>query len=83
MIVPFSLDLLPPESEAEIVAISNTGAMERRLLDVGFRPGTCVRCLFRAAAGDPTAYEVHGAVIALRRADARRILVVPTEGAEE
>lgn len=49
--------------------------MRRRLLDLGLVHGTEVRCLHRGPAGDPTAYLVRGAVIALRRQDSENILI--------
>ena len=45
-------------------------AMERRLRDLGLVRGTRVTCLFKSPAGDPCAYLIRGALIALRRADA-------------
>ncbi len=44
--------------------------MRRRLLDLGLIPGTLVECVARSPAGDPTAYQIRGAVVALRRSDA-------------
>lgn len=45
----------------------------RRLQDLGFVAGERVRCLFRSPLGDPTAYEICGVTVALRKGDARRI----------
>ena len=42
-----------------------------RLLELGFIPGTIVRAVQISPLGDPVAYEVLDAVIALRRCDAR------------
>ena len=47
--------------------------MGRRLLDIGFTEGTRVQCLYAAPSGEPRAYLVRGAVIALRREDAARV----------
>ena len=46
-----------------------------RLMELGFIPGRTVSALQAAPCGDPVAYGVCGAVIALRRADASRILI--------
>lgn len=62
---------------ARVVGVPGNGAMSRRLLDVGFTPGAAVTCLFQAPCGDPRAYLVRGAVIALRREDARAVQVEP------
>lgn len=46
-----------------------------RLEDLGLTPGLEVRSLHRAPSGSPTAYDIRGAAIALRRRDAEKILV--------
>ena len=51
------------------------GAMRRRLLELGLVAGTRVRCLGRSPLGDPSAYEIRGAVIALRDRDSAGVLV--------
>ena len=51
------------------------GPARRRLLDLGVVPGTVVHARLRSAGGDPTAYEIRGALIALRRAQAAQIRV--------
>ena len=56
-------------------ALRLSGSIRRRLQDLGLVAGTRVTCIQRAAAGDPTAYLIRGAVIALRQADAARIEV--------
>ena len=54
--------------------------MRRRLQDLGFVKGACVRCVGISPLGDPAAYEIGGGVIALRREDSSRILVEWEEG---
>lgn len=51
------------------------GAVLQRILDLGLTEGCPVRCRLRSPAGGPIAYEIRGAVIALRRQDASKILV--------
>ncbi len=46
------------------------GAERRRLLDLGFVPGTEVAVDLVSPTGDPTAYRVRGTVVALRREQA-------------
>ncbi|NNF27327.1 MAG: hypothetical protein HKN73_08925 [Gemmatimonadetes bacterium] len=62
---------------AEVVAIAPTcqGPARRRLLDLGLVPGTQVSARLRSAAGDPVAYEIRGALIALRRGQAEAVQV--------
>lgn len=51
--------------------------MTRRLRELGFLPGTWIACELISPAGDPAAYRVRGALIALRRRDADGVTVVP------
>ena len=65
-----------PLGEAAIIASLTAPEPERsRLLSLGFIPGSPVRSVLESPWGDPVAYEVCGAVIALRRTDARQILI--------
>lgn len=48
----------------------------RRMQDIGLIDGTKVECLRKAACGDPVAYLIRGAVIALRNEDAAKIFVI-------
>lgn len=50
-------------------------SLKIRLGKMGFIKGSVVRCLFRAPMGDPTAYLVKGAAVALRQNDAVNIEV--------
>ena len=47
----------------------------RRMLELGFVPGNAVAAELLSPWGDPVAYRIGGAVIALRRRDARHILI--------
>ena len=50
------------------------GSMRRRLLDIGLIDGTPVQCIGRSPSGDPRAYLIRGAVIALRSEDCADII---------
>jgi DtxR family Mn-dependent transcriptional regulator len=66
------------------LAQSCRGAERQRLLDLGFVRGTEVVAEMTSPTGDPTAYQVRGSVIALRREQARLVLVrIPAAGAED
>jgi DtxR family transcriptional regulator, Mn-dependent transcriptional regulator len=58
--------------EARVVAISPAcqGPQRRRLLDLGVVPGTRIVPELVSTSGDPVAYRIRGAVIALRREQA-------------
>jgi DtxR family transcriptional regulator, Mn-dependent transcriptional regulator len=62
------------------VAPTCQGPQRRRLLDLGVVPGTVIEPELVSASGDPVAYRIRGAVIALRRHQAEWIEV---EGAGE
>ena len=51
------------------------GSMRRRLLDIGLVEGTRVECVGVSPLGDPSAYLIRGAVIAIRAADCRDVLI--------
>jgi DtxR family Mn-dependent transcriptional regulator len=56
------------------------GVERRRLLDLGLVPGTRVLAEFASPAGDPMAYRVRGALIALRNQQAGMIYIEPGGG---
>lgn len=61
--------------DATVVAVTAHGAMRRRLQDIGLVPGTRVKCINRGMFGEPTAYCIRGAVVALRHEDAAGVIV--------
>lgn len=70
-----TLNLINPGQHAKIKELLSTGTMRRRLLDIGLIENTDVECLGRSPAGDPTAYLIRGAVIAIRSEDSKKIKV--------
>lgn len=72
-----ALNCLPEGQSAYVTEIHTEPSMHRRLADLGLIPGTQVTCLYRSPAGDPTAYLIRSAVIALRNHDAAQIRVEP------
>ena len=69
------LNELQPGGRATVKALYCDGAMSRRLRELGLIAGTPVTCLGRSPLGDPAAYAIRGAVIALRDAEGRKIEV--------
>ena len=53
------------------------GQQRRRLMDLGIVPGTDIVAEIKGAFGDPTAYRIKGASIALRKKLAERIYLIP------
>lgn len=55
--------------------INSTGNIRRRLLDMGLIEGTKLENVLISPAGDPMAFLIRGAVIALRNEDSKMIVV--------
>lgn len=64
-----------PGQRASVLTLFSTGGMRRRLLDIGLIQNTAVECVGTSPSGDPAAYLIRGAVIAIRSEDSRDILV--------
>ena len=58
------------------------GFTRRRLLDLGLTPGTDIKAQYAGFLGDPVAFKVRGSLIALRRDQARHVLI-RTNGGQE
>jgi DtxR family Mn-dependent transcriptional regulator len=74
---------LRPGGVATVLGISPKcqGVQRRRLLDLGVVPGTPITAELHSAAGDPVAYLIRGALIALRKDQASWIQVELAEAA--
>lgn len=70
-----AMNILRPGERGMVRRIALDGEMRRRLQDIGLICGTPVECIGRSPLGDPSAYRIRGAVIALRASDARRIVL--------
>ena len=70
-----SLDELEAGKSAVVVGISNAGPERRRMMDLGILPGAVITAEMRSPLGDPTAYRIRGALLALRRDQARHIQI--------
>jgi len=72
-----TLNHLPIGQRAEVMGISNKcrGAERRRFMDLGILPGTQITAEMRSPSGDPTAYIIRDALIALRQEQASLIRI--------
>ena len=70
-----SLAQLRAGQQGQVQGCATTSSMRRRLQDLGMVPGAFVECVGISPLGDPAAYRVRGAVIALRRRDAQAVLL--------
>ena len=69
------LSALAPGRVATIIKVDTSSAEGRRLLDLGFLPGTEIRVARRAPLGDPIAFYLRGGEFCLRGSEAARIRV--------
>ena len=69
-----TLDKLPLNSYGKIVSLNCVGPIHRRLVDLGLIKNTPIKAILKSPFGDPTAYEVRGSTIALRKEDAKLII---------
>lgn len=61
--------------EATVDNVVATDGLKRRLLDIGLIKGTNIKCVAVSPQGDPKAFLIRGAVIAIRNKDSALITV--------
>ncbi|MCI1960209.1 MAG: ferrous iron transport protein A [Clostridia bacterium] len=71
----FALKDMIPGEKATVKQLLSSGTIRRRFLDIGLTENTEVECVGKSPAGDPSAYLIRGAVIAIRSEDSKDILV--------
>jgi ferrous iron transport protein A len=69
------LNLLPIGKKANVALLKSDGAVRRRMLDLGVIDGTEIETLYKSPSGNPAAYRIRGAVIALRSDVSEKIIV--------
>ncbi len=69
------LNTLKQGDIAMVTELTSEGSIRRRLQDIGLIEGTSVECLQKSPLGDPIAFLIRGAVIALRSEDSSHVLV--------
>lgn len=73
---------IKPGQHATVKALLSQRDMRRRLMDLGLTPGTKVECVGRSPFGDPGAFLIRGAVIALRKKDCQQVIIENTDKPE-
>ena len=71
-----SLDALDAGRHARVTAVRGSGAVARRLMEMGVVPGAPVRVIKAAPLGDPLEVRVRNYHLALRRSEAQTVSVV-------
>jgi len=71
------LTILKPGQAGTLLSLSPRlrSSERRRLMDLGLLPGTTITAEFTSAAGDPMAFRVRGALIALRKSQSDLIFI--------
>ena len=70
-----SLNELNPGETSVVKELKTRGSIRRRLLDIGLVKDTKIECVGKSPAGDPAAFLIRGAVIAIRAEDMKDIVV--------
>lgn len=70
-----TLDQLIEGQTAVVTDLHLVGAIRRRLQDLGLIKGTRISCVLKSNHGDPVAYRIRGALIALRNSDTKNICI--------
>ncbi len=73
-----SLNQLPMGRKANVTELIADGTSRRRMLDLGLIDGTEIEPLYQSPSGNPVAYLIRGAVIALRSDVSEKIMVTAT-----
>ena len=74
-----SLNDLKIGETATVHKLLATGSMRQRLLDIGLIENTKVKCVAKSPSGDPKAFLIRGAIIAIRSENCSEILIKNTE----
>lgn len=69
------LNRLPIGKKANVSRLISDGVTRRRILDLGIIDGTEIEPLYKSPSGNPVAYLIRGAVIALRSDVSDEIIV--------
>ncbi|MBR3664145.1 MAG: ferrous iron transport protein A [Desulfovibrio sp.] len=69
------LTSLQKGEKAQILQISSRGELGRRIRDMGLIPGAAITLLGRAPMGDPLALRVADTTVAIRKREAKSILI--------
>ena len=70
-----TLDCIKPGQRGVVTNINSIGSIRRRFMDIGIIKGTQIECVGKSPMGDPSAFLIKGAVIAIRSEDSRGIVV--------
>lgn len=64
---------LKPGQQGVVASVGTTGAMKRRIMDMGITPGVEIKIVKVAPLGDPIEVTVRGYQLSLRKDEAQQI----------
>jgi ferrous iron transport protein A len=67
-------DIKPGET-VKVAKVAGTGAVRRRIMDMGITKGVSVKVIKTAPLGDPVEITVRGYELSLRKADAEMVIL--------
>ncbi|MDR2422017.1 MAG: ferrous iron transport protein A [Deltaproteobacteria bacterium] len=70
-----NLNEIKPGETCRMVGLSADGALERRLMDLGFCPGAALKIIRNAPLVDPLEIQLEGVFLAIRHAEAEFVEV--------
>ena len=73
--INYTMNSLEEGRWGRVIRLDTKGDMRRRLLDIGLTENTVVECVGKSPLGDPSAYLIRGAVIAIRVEDGSTVRI--------
>ena len=70
---------MEPGQKGRVKKMISSGGMHRRFRDIGLIENTVVECVGKSPAGNPKAFLIRGAVIAIRTEDCCGIIIASEE----
>lgn len=71
----YCINDMNPGQSARIRKVVSSDSIRRRFLDLGLTEHTLIQCVGKSPSGDPAAYLIRGAVIAIRQKDGKGIFI--------
>lgn len=78
----FTLNELPYNYKARVVELNHKGFFRRHLMDLSLCPGAYIKCIDHGHKNGIRCYEICSSIIAIRHADAKKIVINSIEKEE-
>lgn len=74
-----TVDKLKPNESGTVVSLASSGAIRRRIIDMGITPGAKIIMRKTAPMGDPIEINVRGYELSIRKSEAKEITIEVAE----